>query len=247
MDFPYLLPVGAAAAAAGLAAYGAIHPAATLFGPTLRRTGAASSIALTFDDGPNPAITLELLDLLDRHGARATFFVIGRFARECRALVGEIAARGHLLGNHTDSHPSIIWLGPRRLESELQRCQQAIADAAGAGPRWMRPPYGFRSPFLHGVLRRMGFHPPALWRVSANDWLERPVEYVIGRLRAVRGGDIVLMHDGDHRRLGGNRTHTLRALEHWLPRWRDAGWSCVRLDASGPKTVESAKPRAVGA
>jgi peptidoglycan/xylan/chitin deacetylase (PgdA/CDA1 family) len=248
MDFSYLEPAAAVAAAgAGLAAYGAMHPAATLYGPTLRRTGSASSIALTFDDGPNPAITPALLDLLDRSGARATFFVVGQFVRECRALTGEIAARGHLLGNHTDTHPSIICMGPRPLESELRRCQEAIGEAAGAEPRWMRPPYGFRSPFLHGVLRQMDFHAPVMWRVSANDWLPRPPEYVVERLRAVRGGDIVLMHDGDHKHLGGDRTHTVRALEHWLPRWRDAGLAFVRLDDPGPKTAESGRPRAVGA
>ena len=98
---PWLIagPTGLAAAAAGIAAYGAAYPRSQLFGRTVCRTNSPSKLALTFDDGPNPAITPKLLDLLDRYKARATFFVIGKHARECPDLLKETAARGHVIGN----------------------------------------------------------------------------------------------------------------------------------------------------
>lgn len=224
------IPATAIAAGAGLAVYGAMHPAARIFGPTVRRGGNRAAIALTFDDGPNPSVTPALLDLLDRADCRATFFLIGGFVRECPALTREISARGHLLGNHTDTHPNLIWLPPQRIGEELARCRQSIGEAAGCEARWMRPPYGFRGPQLGGVLRRMGLRGPVMWTVSIRDWVQQPHARLVGRLQSVRGGDIVLLHDGDHRHLGGDRGQTLRAVAHWLPRWRDAGLECVTLD-----------------
>src|ERR1700719_3602209 len=99
----------ATALAVGTLAWGAVAPSSQLFGPTLRRLRVPSGIALTFDDGPNPAITPRLLDLLQRYRARATFFLIGRHVRACPELAAEIANRGHAIGNHTDSHPNLIW------------------------------------------------------------------------------------------------------------------------------------------
>src|SRR5580693_7387695 len=112
--------------------------------------GAANHIALTFDDGPNPAMTPRLLDLLDRYNAKATFFVVGKFVRSCPEIIREIDARGHLLANHTDTHPHLaLHFGARNL-AELQRCEDSVANALDAGSggaklmKWMRPPFGFR-------------------------------------------------------------------------------------------------------
>lgn len=230
------------AIAASTAAWGAFHPGSQLFGPTLRHTPRANDIALTFDDGPNPAVTPQLLDLLDRHAVRATFFVIGRFARECPDLIREIAAGGHALGNHTDTHPALTLLSARRIEEELSRCQDAIAQALGpeistptAPPLWMRPPYGFRGPQLRGAVRRAGLRGVAMWSVIAHDWKPQPLEKLIARLARVGksgrwGGDIVLLHDGDHRALNGDRRHVVAALEHWLPRWRESGREFVTIN-----------------
>src|SRR6266849_4639909 len=108
---PFLISVPAAViATGGVAAYGAAFPRAQLFGPTICRTNSLRKLAITFDDGPNPAITPKLLDLLDRYQAKATFFLIGRFVRECPDLVKETAARGHVLGNHTETHLNLFWL-----------------------------------------------------------------------------------------------------------------------------------------
>jgi peptidoglycan/xylan/chitin deacetylase (PgdA/CDA1 family) len=247
------------AAGAGLGAWGAVAPSSQLFGPVLRRLPAAAgaettpehagraashAIALTFDDGPNPAITPRLLDLLARHDASATFFVIGRFAAKCPELVREIAARGHLLANHTHTHPNLIWLSRARIAQELRQCEEAVGEALGAAVsssrkvahgasaltmQWMRPPFGFRGPQLGGVTRALEFRGVATWSRLCYDWKPQPAERMIARLARVRARDIVLMHDGDHRALGGDRAHVVTALEHWLPRWRDAGLEFITI------------------
>ena len=219
---------------AAVGAWGAVHPRSQLFGPTLRVTHDSSEIALTFDDGPNPTATPALLDLLDAHGARATFFLIGRHVRAFPALAREIAARGHAIGNHTETHPILIFLSRAHLREELNGCREAILSAVdGAEVRWMRPPFGFRGPQLDAVVRELGYSGVAMWSKWAWDWKPQPAQPVIHRLRRVTGGDIVLLHDGDHRLLEGDRRHTIAALAHWLPRWKDAGTRFVTLDAIG--------------
>jgi peptidoglycan/xylan/chitin deacetylase (PgdA/CDA1 family) len=225
------------AASAGLAAWGAFHPASQLFGATLRRLpdnpGGETLLALTFDDGPNPAMTPRLLDILAKEQVRATFFLIGEYVRAFPALAGEIAARGHAIGNHTDTHPSLVLLSRRRIAEEFRRCQEAIAQATGRAPVWMRPPRGFRSPQMHVAARQAGFRGVAMWSTHARDWKRQPASDVIARLRRVRPGDIVLLHDGAPPAEGGpgrDRWHTLAAVEHWLPRWKERGWKFVTLD-----------------
>jgi peptidoglycan-N-acetylglucosamine deacetylase len=221
---------GGVCAAAAIYAWGATVPSSTLFGRTVRHTGDAACMALTFDDGPNPVATPQLLDLLARHEAKATFFLIGRHVRKFGALAREIAERGHALGNHTESHPSLALLSSARIAEELDRCDQAILQNAGVTSRWMRPPYGFRSPFLDGVVMRRGNAGVAMWSAAARDWKTQLPEPVIRRLRRARGGDIVLLHDGDHRVLEGDRSHVVKALEFWLPRWKDSGIRFVSMD-----------------
>jgi peptidoglycan/xylan/chitin deacetylase (PgdA/CDA1 family) len=247
--WPIVVPTGVLAAA-GIAAWGAVAPSSELYGPTLRHTDAAKKIALTFDDGPNPAVTPHLLDLFDRHAVRATFFLIGKFVRTCPDLASEIAARGHQLGNHTESHANLIFKSRAGLRDELARCQEAIATATGAEPpRWMRPPYGYRSPLLGGVIRGAGMQGVAMWSKICWDWTPQPPGRLIERLTSVARpdpsqGDIVVLHDGDHRALRGDRQHVIAALEHWLPRWRDAGNEFVTIESlaaresmrSGPAT-----------
>jgi peptidoglycan/xylan/chitin deacetylase (PgdA/CDA1 family) len=233
------------AAAAAVTAYGAVHPRSELFGPVIWRTNSPRKLALTFDDGPNPKITPELLDLLDRFHARATFFVIGRFASECPDLLREIVKRGHTLGNHTGSHPNLFWRGPSQIRRELRQCHEAIAAATGAPPRWFRPPFGVRNPWVISEARAMGLHTvlwtllPGDWKGKPADWLTRRMEIIATRAQsAARGGkypetgsgDILCLHDGDHRFLNGDREATLGALQYWLPRWRDLGLEFVTIN-----------------
>lgn len=225
------------AAGAGAMAWGALSPVSQLFGSTIRHTGNPRTIALTFDDGPNPALTPRLLRLLEENDVRATFFLIGRFVRECPELIQEIAAQGHTIGNHSDTHPSFAWLTPLKIADELTRCQDSIEKACGQGPVWMRPPFGIRGPQLPAVVQRAGFHGVVMWSRWARDWQQQHIEDMVQRLHKVRGGDIVLLHDGDHRRLNGDRNLTLAGLDYWIPMWKHAGLEFVTLDDIAPQHV----------
>lgn len=233
-------------AAAGMTAYGAVYPRTQLFGPTICRTHSPRKLAITFDDGPNPAITPKLLDLLDRYDAKATFFLVGRFVRECPDLVREIAARGHGIGNHTETHPNLFWLAPSQIAAELRLCQEAISNATGAPPKWFRPPYGFRNPQVIPAASALGCST-VMWTLIPGDWRKKPAEWLIQRMQPIAAhaqqstknrsksatgttGDILCLHDGSHRQLNADRTRTLGALEHWLPRWRDLGLEFVTID-----------------
>jgi peptidoglycan-N-acetylglucosamine deacetylase len=252
------LPVaaGIAAGVSGVAAWGAVQSTSQMFGPALCRTPSRMQIALTFDDGPNPAITPRLLALLERRNVRATFFLIGQFARACPELVREIAARGHAIGNHTETHANLALASVRRIEAELTRCQRSIAGALGldtnepgaAGlPRWMRPPFGYRLPQVWSASRRAGLRGVVMWSLMAYDWKPQPPERLIKRLARVADrrtgrsrGEIVLLHDGDFRGLGADYDHVLAALEYWLPRWQDAGFEFVTIDQVAGAMVTNA-------
>jgi peptidoglycan/xylan/chitin deacetylase (PgdA/CDA1 family) len=251
---PWLIaaPPAIAAAAAGITAYGAVYPRSQLFGSTVCRTNSPRKLALTFDDGPNPAITPKLLDLLDLYKARATFFVIGKHARDCPDLLKETAARGHVIGNHTDAHPNLFWLKPDQITVELRCCNYSIIAATGAPPKWFRPPYGMRNPWVVPAARELK-QRVAMWTLIPGDWRATSSEWLVPRLgpiaaRAERHlnahatpgstastGDILCLHDGSHRQLNADRLPTLAALEYWLPRWRDLGLEFVTIeDAVSP-------------
>jgi peptidoglycan/xylan/chitin deacetylase (PgdA/CDA1 family) len=244
---PFLISVPAAVIVTGsVAAYGAVHPRAQLFGPTICRTNSPRKLAITFDDGPNPAITPPLLDLLDRYQAKATFFLIGRFVRECPELVKETAARGHALGNHTETHANLFKLSPAKIVVELRLCHHAIANTVGAPARWFRPPFGLRNPWVIPAASELGCRT-VMWTLMPGDWKERPTEWLIRRMQPIAAnaqrntnngpksgasgtGDVLCLHDGSYRQLGADRTRTLAALEHWLPRWHDLGLEFVTID-----------------
>jgi peptidoglycan/xylan/chitin deacetylase (PgdA/CDA1 family) len=186
-----ILISSAVGACAGVAAWGAVNPGSEIFGPSVHRTPHASMIALTFDDGPNPAITPQLLELLARYGTRATFFLVGRVARACPELVCEIADRGHSIGNHTETHPNLAWMPAWQIVEELKSCQESILRALGferdAAPILMRPPFGFRGPQLWSATRRAGLQGVAMWSVTSYDWKPQPASRLIERLGRVVG------------------------------------------------------------
>jgi peptidoglycan/xylan/chitin deacetylase (PgdA/CDA1 family) len=164
-------------------------------------------VYLTFDDGPTPAHTPQILALLARYRARATFFVVGRSAVAYPGLVGREFAAGHGVGNHTFTHASLPGLGSGRLEREVGSTNQAIRRATGAPARCLRPPYGAID---SASARRVGAFGLRIvtWTLDSNDWRGLGSGAIAGRvLGRVRSGDVVLMHDG-----GGNRTQTVAAL-----------------------------------
>src|ERR1700677_886385 len=143
---PVWFVAGGACAIAGISAWGATAPSSQLFGRTVRHTGDSGSMALTFDDGPNPSATPQLLELLTKYGVKATFFLIGRQVRAFPALAREMVERGHESGNHTETHPSLTWLTSAGIADELDRCDEAISSAAGSTARWRWAPDGEHNP-----------------------------------------------------------------------------------------------------
>ena len=238
-----LVPIGSsiAAACAGVVAYAASQPRARLFGNAVCCTNSPRKLAITFDDGPNPALTPRLLDLLAKHDAHATFFLIGKYVRECPELVRETAARGHVIANHTETHPNLFWCAPNAIRDELRRCHEAIAAAINATPKWFRPPFGFRNPWVVKAAAELSMRT-VTWTLLPGDWKPRPIEKLIQNFQPIADhvqqspclrsttGDILCLHDGGHRTLNADRTPTLKALEHWLPRWRDAGLEFVTIE-----------------
>lgn len=179
----------------------ACMPRSGLLGPNRTRLskGAAArgEIALTFDDGPNPEVTPQVLDMLDAYGARASFFCIGERAAAHPALVREIVARGHRVENHSARHP--MWFGffgPMRMAREIALAQTWLSAAAGVAPRYFRAPMGIRNPLLAPVLAHLDLHYVS-WTRRGYDAVTHDAERVFARLtRGLRAGDIVLLHDG---------------------------------------------------
>lgn len=200
-----------------------LRPSSQLFGRTLVAPRKPEEIALTFDDGPNPTCTPYLLDLLGHHGVRATFFVIGQFAAQERALVRRAHDEGHLVANHTWTHPNLFWADIRKMRRELRQTQWEIEQITGAPAKFFRPPYGLRRPATLKVARQQAM-TPVTWNLIGNDWTPLTAEGIADRVRtlAARNSERgfatnLVLHDGDHRTLTGDRSRTLNAVRLLLP------------------------------
>lgn len=222
---------------AGGYAYAAKWPTSQIFGRTVVAGSHVQEVALTFDDGPNDAYTLQLLDLLDRRQVRATFFLMGSFVRQRPQIAWAIRQRGHLLGNHTVTHPSLLWQRPARVREELAGCSAAIEDATGEAVKWFRPPFGARRPDVLRAAADLGL-TSVLWNVTAHDWdatdpaaLTARVQAGIRRNQRRRRGSNILLHDGGHLRLGTDRSVTLAATARLLEAWEGSGLRLVTVDA----------------
>jgi peptidoglycan/xylan/chitin deacetylase (PgdA/CDA1 family) len=205
-----------AAAAASYAGYATMAPGAQLYGRTLTHGSDPGEIALTYDDGPNDPHTLHLLDVLARHDAKATFFLIGRYIKQRPDIARAIQAAGHAIGNHTYTHPNLILVSESKLKQELSNCRKALEDAIGAPVTLFRPPFGGRRPNVLRTVRAMGMEP-VLWSVTSFDWKARSAQYIVNKItRAVasrqgRQSEIVLLHDGGHLGFGADRGLTVEA------------------------------------
>ena len=176
-------------------------PRTTLLGPNITRLpGAAQArreLALTIDDGPDPEVTPRVLDLLDAAGAQASFFCIGRRARQHPALCRDIVARGHRVENHGDAHSNAFSLfGPGRMRADIAAAQATLTDITGQSPLFFRPTAGLRNPFLDPVLAGLDLRLAA-WTRRPYDTRDGRPQQVLQRLtRGLAAGDILLMHDG---------------------------------------------------
>jgi peptidoglycan/xylan/chitin deacetylase (PgdA/CDA1 family) len=184
-----------------------------------------NQVALTFDDGPDPLHTLALLEILDRYDALATFFCIGMQAMAYPQLVGEIAAHGHAIGNHTWSHPFLLDLGTHEFSEQLDRTNEAIDAATGRTPTFFRPPYGARTPEIIQQVTASGM-AFTLWDVDPRDWSMPGADRIAEAVREqARHGSIILLHDG-----GGDRSQTVSALPRMLDNLLDCGYRLTTMD-----------------
>jgi peptidoglycan-N-acetylglucosamine deacetylase len=221
---------------AGGYAYAALVPTSQLFGRTLVAGFDIDEIALTFDDGPNDPYTMQLLDLLAQHQARAIFFLVGNYVRLRRGLARAILQAGHLIGNHTMSHPSLMWERPSRVREELAGCNAALEDVLGQAVQYFRPPFGARRPDVLRTAVELGL-TPVMWNVTAHDWdATNPVALAARVQRLVRGnqrlgrGSNILLHDGGHRQMGTDRSITLAATKILLESWAGTNLRKVTID-----------------
>ncbi|MDQ1050342.1 polysaccharide deacetylase family protein [Streptomyces sp. V4I2] len=232
-------PVRPAAPAAGLPARRALTPSAyrlqplTGYGPPrtashrslvrheplLRVSGRGRSMVLTFDDGPDPRYTPDILDTLAEYEVRAMFFVCGEMAADNPDLLARMADEGHAVGNHTWSHPLLTRLSRGRIRSEMERTCDVIEKAYGERPVWFRAPYGAwnRAAFQLGA--ELGMEPLA-WTVDTLDWTTPGTRRIVKRVEhGAAPGVVVLSHDA-----GGDRTQSVRALRDYLPNLLDSGY-----------------------
>ncbi len=190
-----------------------------------RMPAATRAVYLTFDDGPDPTWTPEILRILGEHQARATFFVVGEKADLYPELVRAAAAAGHSIGSHACQHRSLLFASRHHIHDQLDQADAAIAAAAGFAPRLFRPPYGRFGPAMLAATRDCG-KQLVLWQVDSRDYSSRSTPAAIVRrvLRHLQPGTIILLHDGHQR-----SATTVTALSELLPLLTVRGYRCLPL------------------
>lgn len=236
-----------AAAAAAAAGYQSMAPTGQWYGRTFTGQARGSrQIALTYDDGPNDPHTLRLLEVLAKHDARATFFLIGRYVRHRPDIAVEIVKAGHSVGNHTFTHPLLIFKSNAEIRKELSECHAALSDAVGEHSNLFRPPFGGRRPAVLRIARELGLEP-VMWNVTGYDWNAPPASVIEQKVeKQIRDGDVVLLHDGGHIEMGADRSQTVLATDHLIPRYKAKGLEMVTVAQMMAKSAVTRQPSALG-
>jgi peptidoglycan-N-acetylglucosamine deacetylase len=227
---------GAAGLSIGGYAYASRWPGSQLFGRTLVAPRRPRELALTYDDGPNPNWTPRLLDVLAEHKVHATFFMVGRFVKAERDLARRVFEAGHLIGNHSWSHPKLSAASDAQVLEELTRTNDILAQIIGAPIRFFRPPFGARRPYVLKLARQLGL-VPVTWNAMTSDWSEPSADKIATSLmnkidRNQRHGyaSNIVLHDGNHRTQGADRGPSIAATDQLLERY-DRTHTFVTLDA----------------
>jgi len=217
-------------AAAIAAGYQSMAPTGQWYGRTfIGLAPGARQIALTYDDGPNDPHTLRMLEILARHGVHATFFLIGRYAQQRPEIAREIVQAGHVVGNHTFTHPLLIFKSGTEIRQEISQCRSALQDAVGEHSNLFRPPFGGRRPGVLRIVRELGLEP-VMWNVTGYDWNAPPAEVIERKVaKQCRGGDVILLHDGGHKEMGADRSQTVIATDHLIARYKAEGYEFVTI------------------
>ena len=218
-----------------------------IWGRTLVHGPNARELALTFDDGPNDRYTQEVLEKLADVNVRATFFFVGKYARQLPWLVRQVADAGHVIGNHTLSHSNLVYKGGKEITAELRDCNAILEDVIGAPVRYFRPPFGGRRPAVLRIAQELGLQT-VMWNSMGYDWrrdrapkqIMKAVERGIRRNRDAGRGSTILLHDGGSAGPSVVRARTVAALGFLLERGLAANYRFVAISDWWPLLDASA-------
>jgi peptidoglycan-N-acetylglucosamine deacetylase len=240
------MAIGAGVGVAAALGYQSMAPTGQWFGRAFcgLRPG-SKQLALTYDDGPNDPYTLRLLEVLARHDVQATFFLIGRYVQQRGDIVRELAKAGHVIGNHTFTHPLLTFKSTAQISEETDSCRRAISDTVGEHTNLFRPPFGGRRPAVMQTVRSLGLEP-VMWNITGYDWNAPSVEYIEHKVtRRLRRGNVILLHDGGHLQMGADRSRTVTATDRMIARYKAEGYEFVTIpEMMGPAAVSS-QPSAI--
>jgi peptidoglycan/xylan/chitin deacetylase (PgdA/CDA1 family) len=224
-----LLAIAAGGAASSLG-YASMAPKSQLLGRTfVRGNPRTRQLALTFDDGPSAGYTPALLELLDRYQVKATFFMIGNHVRRLPQIAEQVARAGHIVGNHTLTHPNLIFRSPAQVRAELAGCSRVLSEVVGSHSSLFRPPFGGRRPDVLRWASDAGLQT-VMWSITAYDWNPKSAGQIEERImRQVGGGEVILMHDGGHNHPDADRSPTVGAVGRVIRRCRDEGYSFATI------------------
>jgi peptidoglycan/xylan/chitin deacetylase (PgdA/CDA1 family) len=167
--------------------------------------------------------------VLAKHNVHATFFMIGRYVRQRPDIVRAVAQAGHVIGNHTFTHPLLIFKSAAETRSQLSECRHALRDAIGEHSNLFRPPFGGRRPATLRVARLLGLQT-VMWNVTGYDWNAPPASVIDAKVvRQMRGGDVILLHDGGHKAMGADRSQTVVVTDNLIKRYKDQGYEFVTV------------------
>jgi len=235
---------GAAITGLCAAGYQSMAPTGQWFGRTF--TGlehGAKKLALTYDDGPSDPTTLELIEVLGKHDVHATFFMIGRYVQRHPDIARAVAAAGHVIGNHTFTHPNLIFSSTLQTRLQIEECTRSLTDAVGKHSRLFRPPFGGRMPRSLSIARSLQLEP-IMWNVTGWDWNTPSAEHVEHKVsNQIRGGDVILLHDGSHLRPDVDRGHTVRATDRLIARYKAEGYEFVTIPEMMGKKALLSEPK----
>lgn len=220
----------AAAAALTAAGYQSMAPTGQWCGRTFTGLSRGTKqLALTYDDGPNDPHTLRLLEVLAKHNVKATFFLIGRYTKQRPDIAREIVQAGHIVGNHTFTHPLLTFKSAPEIRQELSACRSALEDAIGQHSNLFRPPFGGRRPAVLRIARELGLEP-IMWNVTGYDWTAPPSAVIEQKVRKqIRGGDVILLHDGGHKQMGADRSQTVLATDNLVAKYKSEAREFVTI------------------
>jgi peptidoglycan/xylan/chitin deacetylase (PgdA/CDA1 family) len=235
-DWALLAVAIIACATVGFFAWTIAHPGNRFFAPVVSRLATSEPVvALTFDDGPDPVVTSQILDVLAAHRAHATFFVVGERAARHPELIARMHREGHTVGTHTQHHRlRFHFASPRYVRREIDDAIAVVAGILPTPPTLFRPPQGLRTPCFASAWQRTHGLTCVTWSVRGLDSRPTTAPAIVARLaRGLAPGAIVALHDGTGYLGGTDRTPTLAALRWLLSECRTRGLRCVGLGDAG--------------